>query len=339
MDLALGLWMIRLLCITDPLTHPPFDTTVDLYRLFPEDSRFQLCHLQVDRLGDGHFFPVTPVPRPLDYQAFRALGAAPVESAGFADFDLVFSRADLPHPPGYMKTLARHENTVQFIGGRPSGLIECGGRGFYRAIASRFMPEGTVTRDVAEAVEFVRAHGRVVAKRNRSYGGKGLSRIWQEKGSWWLEWASGEKSGPDALEVILAQLFASDPDPFEFVRYLESVVAGDKRVLVVEGELYGAFLRLAADGGWINNQTAGGSVHPATITPAEEAIVRATWQTYHDRGVDLLGYDFLVDDSGEPILSEINASSNIGGYGMVEQTSGVPVYSRLLDWIHGLVGR
>lgn len=53
----------------------------------------------------------------------------------------------------------------------------------------------------------------------------------------------------------------------------------------------------------------------------------------------MLGYDFLVDDSGEPILSEINASSNVHGYGVVEQTSGVPVYPRLLDWIHRLVRR
>lgn len=55
--------------------------------------------------------------------------------------------------------------------------------------------------------------------------------------------------------------------------------------------------------------------------------------------MDLLGYDFLVDDTGLPMLSEINASSNIGGYGVVEQTTGVPVYPRLLDWIHGLVRR
>jgi len=339
MNLALCLWMIRLLCITDPLTHPPFDTTVDLYRLFPADPRFQLFHLHVEQLGDGESFPVTPVPRPLDYQEFRALGAAQAEPARFTDFDLAFSRADRPFPPGYMETLARHEDIVQFVGGRPSGLIECGGRGFYRSIASRFMPAGTVTRDVAEAADFVRTHRRVVAKRNRSYGGKGLARIWEEEGRWWIEWASGERRVHGQLEAVLEELFASDPDPFEFVRYLDSVVAGDKRVLVVEGELYGAFLRLAAGGGWINNQTSGGSVHPATITPREEAIVRATWQAYQDRGVELLGYDFLVDDTGQPMLSEINASSNIGGYGVVEQTTGVPVYPRLLDWIHGLVRR
>ncbi len=331
--------MIRLVCITDPLTHPPFDTTVDLYRLFPADPRFQLFHLQVERLGDGSSFPVTPVPRPLDYQEFRALGAAPAAPARFTDFDLAFSRADRPHPPGYLEILARHEDEVQFVGGRPSALIQCGDRGFYRSIASHFMPEGTMTRDLTGAAEFVRTHGRVVAKRNRSYGGKGLVRIWEAEGSWWMEWANGERSVHRQLETILEEVFASDPDPFELVRYLESVGAGDKRVLVVEGELYGAYLRLAADGGWINNQTSGGTVHPATITPREEAIVRATWQVYHDRGVDLLGYDFLVDDAGQPMLSEINASSNIGGYGVVEQTSGVPVYPRLLDWIHRLAGR
>ena len=91
-----------------------------LYRRFPEDLRFQLCHLQADRLGDGRSFPVSPVPGPLDYQEFLALGEAPVVPGRFADFDLVFSRADRPHPPGFMETLARYEDEVRFVV-RPSG--------------------------------------------------------------------------------------------------------------------------------------------------------------------------------------------------------------------------
>lgn len=327
--------MIRLLCITDPLTHPPFDATVELYRHFPLDPRFRLCHLQAERLGDGVSFPVTPVPRPLDYQEFLALGAAPVERAGLADFDLVFCRTDKPYLPGYLETLVRYEDAVRFVQ-RPSGVRDCDTRDFYRSVASRFMPAGIVTREVAEAGDFVRTQGRVVAKRNRTYGGRGVARIWQELGRWWIEPASGVPEAHDALETILEQLFGTGPEPYEFVRYLDNVVAGDKRVVVVEGEIYGGYLRLAAEGGWINNRTAGGSVHRATVTPTEEAVVGATWRAYHDRGLDLLGYDFLLDDAGQPTLSEINAG-NVAGFGVLEVTDGAGVYHRLLDWIAGLV--
>ena len=200
------------------------------------------------------------------------------------------------------------------------------------------MPPGIVTRDVAEAGDFARTHGRVVAERNRSYGGRGVARIWRELGRWWIEPVGGMPEAHDALEAILERLFAADPDPYEFVRYLDNVGAGDKRVLVVEGEVYGAILRRAPVGGWANNLHAGATVHRATVTPIEEAVVAATWRSYHDRGLDLLGYDFLVDDNGEPTLSEINAG-NVGGYGALEETDGVPVYARLLDWIAALVGQ
>jgi hypothetical protein len=91
---------------------------------------------------------------------------------------------------------------------------------------------------------------------------------------------------------------------------------------------------MATDGSWINNLTEERGVALAgTVTPAEAAVIEATCWTYHERGLYALGYDFLVGDSGEWILSEINASGNIGGYGFLERTSGRPVFPRLLDWL------
>ncbi len=194
------------------------------------------------------------------------------------------------------------------------------------------MPPGILTRSIDQAEQFIQAQGKVAAKKNRSYGGKGVTRIWSEGTRWCMEGVEEQREERSSLSEILSSLFASDTDPFEFVRYLANVSMGDKRVLVVEGDIYGAVLRVAPNGGWINNLTAGGIPHPATVTAGEEEIIQATCLRYHELGLYALGYDFLVGDTGEWILSEIN-SGNTGGYGSIERLSGRPVFSRFLDWL------
>lgn len=322
---------MKMLCITDPLTHPPTDTTVALYNCLAVDPRFDFFHLEAGRVGDGTGLSVTRVPRALAYEEFLALAQWPVERAEFGDFDLTYSRADRPYPPGYLDALVRHEDETRFVA-RPSSIRDQADRGFCRRVAERHMPPGILTRSIDQAEQFIQAQGKVVAKKNQSYGGKGVTRIWSEGTRWCMEGVAEQREERSSLGEILLPLFASDTDPFEFVRYLENVSMGDKRVLVVEGDIYGAVLRVAPNGGWINNITSGAIPHPATVTAREEEIIQATCSRYHELGLYALGYDFLVGDTGEWILSEIN-SGNTGGYGSIERLSGRPVFSRFLDWL------
>lgn len=323
---------MRLLCITDPLTHPPYDTTVELYNRLAGDPRFELYHLEVSRVDGQEEIPVSRIPAPLSFEEFRSLSSLPTEPARYSGFDLVYSRADKPYPPTFLPGLIRQEPHARFVA-RPSSVLECDVRTFYRSHASRFLPPGLVTRSLSEAAAFIRATGATVVKRNRSYGGKGVWRIWRQGEEWRIQQGAGDPTGARELESLLGPLIASDPEPWEFVKYLSNVAAGDKRVLVVDGEIYGAYLRMAIDGSWINNLTTGGVALAATLTAAERAVVEATCGNYHERGLYTLGYDFLVGDSGQWMLSEINASGNIGGYGFLERTSGQPVFPRLLDWL------
>lgn len=329
---------VKLLCITDPLTHPSTDTTPEVYNRLAVDPRFDLFHLDAHGVGREPEVPVSRITGPLTYPEFRAISNRPVEGARFGDFDLVWSRTDKPFPSGFLDGLIRHEQNTRFVA-RPSSQLECDHRGFYRARASQFMPPGIVTRRIDEAAGFIRSTGTAVAKRNRSYGGKGVSRIWCQGARWRIQTGAGMTSEYDTLEEVLEALFATDSEPYEFVQYQKNVSAGDKRVLVVEGEIYGAFLRVATDGGWVNNITSGGTALAATVTPGEAEAVRATCAMYHERGIYTLGYDFLLGDSGAWMLSEINAGPNIGGYHWLERTSGVPVFPRLFDWLMNLASR
>ncbi len=53
---------------------------------------------------------------------------------------------------------------------------------------------------------------------------------------------------------------------------------------------------------------------------------------YQALGLFTLGYDFLMNGDGTWLLSEINAG-NIGGYWILEELSGEPVYERLIAWL------
>lgn len=329
---------VKLLCITDPLTHLPTDTTVELYNRLAVDSRFELYHAEAARVGLQESVPVARISSALTLAEFRDLAARATEPARFRDFDLVWSRADKPFPPGYLDALIHHEEESRFVA-RPSAMRACDHRAWARAHAGRFMPPGLVTRDPTVATPFLEAYDTVVAKRNRSYGGKGVARIGRQPNGWWIQHGTARPAYHDAPAPLLRGLFEADPEPYEFVRYLPNVTAGDKRVLVVEGDIYGAMLRMGAEGSWINNLTAGGRAFAATVTPGEADIVAATCGAYHEHGIYTLGYDFLLGDDGAWILSEINAGPNVAGYGEVERTSGVPVYARLLDWIAAFAAR
>ena len=323
---------MRLLCICDPLTKTPRDTTVELYNRLAADRRFVLYHLEASQVGLSDEIPVLRVAAPLAFQEFRSLASHPTERARYTDFDLVYSRTDKPFPSGYLPGLIRLEERVRFVA-RPSSVLECDQRTFYRDRASPFLPAGLVTRDVEEASRFIRATGTVVAKQNRSYGGKAVWRIRPVGNSWSRDNGNGIVDAHDRVEPLVERLLASDPEPFEFVRFLPNVGAGDKRVIVVDGEILGAVLRKARDGSWINNLTRGGTAEAAQVTEAERATVAATCGSYHERGLFVIGYDFLLDEGGGWVLSEVNPGGNIGSCVELEATSGKPVLKRLLDWL------
>jgi glutathione synthase/RimK-type ligase-like ATP-grasp enzyme len=110
------------------------------------------------------------------------------------------------------------------------------------------------------------------------------------------------------------------------------VVEGDRRIIVVDGEIYGAYLRVSPEGHWIQNVSYGAGCELMPVEARDREIVAATCQPYLDAGIHVLGYDLLQDDKGEWIISEINAG-NIGGLFRIEYL-GVPgVTDRFVNWL------
>lgn len=322
---------MKLACITDPSTHPEFDTTVELYRRFATDPRIELTHISNASVLEHRFRGVL-VRKALSYEEFLTLERASVRFVDLTDFDLVFCRSDKPLGDDYYERLAEFENQVRFVNS-PSALREVSKRHFIEPFAKEFLPEFISTRSSAEAAAFLTKHKKIVFKSLDSYGGKGIWRATLEDGSVMVEHSGGEVTiFSDATEAARFVL-GKNTGEMQLVRYLKNVNAGDKRVLVVGEKILGGYVRKGQGDGWINNITAGAKAEKAEVTESEQNVIQRTVGEFIKRGVHTLGYDFLMDDNGQWILSEVNAG-NIGGYNRLEQLTGQPVIGELIKWLY-----
>lgn len=327
---------MNLLCLTTPITHPEFDTTVELYNRLASDSRIRLFHGPATSVTSTLITPqprlkVAPIEAPLTYAQFLALDEYARQDMLLADIDLVYCRTDQPYPVGYLEALTSWEGNILFVN-RPSSLQETKPKAFCSQMASDFLPPHVMTRKIAEACDFLAKWGTIVCKENLSYGGKGVYRVFKEDKQFACQFATAKPVLYPSPQQLFQDLFSNTSEPYQLVRYLPLVTAGDKRVLVVGEEVYGAYLRKSATGEWIQNITAGGKAEKATLTEKEEQIIATTLPEYLQRGVHTLGYDFLMNDDETWVLSEINAG-NIGGYGRLSQVTGIDYYPRLIDWL------
>lgn len=335
---------IKLLVITQPETHPEFDTTVELYRRLASHPKIDLFHISPENLiasfkTNTTLIKVAKVSLPLSYKQFLDLNNQLCDNLEITDFDLIFDRTDKPFPEEHLSTLARIEKlictrsgkTIQFVNS-PSAILNLYGRNGVDSITHKFMPDNIITSSAKEATDFLAKHKSIVAKKNISYGGKGIYKISQQDGKFYLEDSKNDSKEFRSVTDLFNKLFESDSDPFQLVRFLRNIGEGDKRVLVVDGQIYGAYIRKSGTGHWVHNITAGGKGILAQISDREIDTVNSTVQNFSAQGIYTLGYDFLMDDDGDWILSEINFG-NIGGYNRLEELSGKPIFAQLITWL------
>ena len=114
------------------------------------------------------------------------------------------------------------------------------------------------------------------------------------------------------------------------MKYLKNVKQGDKRIVVVNGEILGASLRLPAENSWLCNVAMGGSSNVAQVEKEEEEIIQLINPTLSDKGIVMYGVDTLVSDDGKRVLSEINTTS-IGGLPQIAAMNNLPLVEQAID--------
>src|SRR6201999_880495 len=96
-------------------------------------------------------------------------------------------------------------------------------------------------------------------------------------------------------------------EPVIVQRYVPEVRKGDKRIILVDGEVAGAINRVPAAGEARSNMHVGGRPEATTLTAREQEICKALAPELKRRGLIFTGIDVIGD-----YLTEINVTSPTG---------------------------
>ena len=325
---------MKLLSICDPTKYQsqPLDVPA-FYQQVARDPRVEFYHVPTPQVFTGRRSEIQTAiaSGELTYNEFVALGDSARHWIDLQEIDVVFCRTLKPFPAGYLDRLSQWEKWTRFVN-CPSNKKEQMKLDFLLDVAGDYMPESIATADWRQALTFFEQFQTIVAKQGNSCGGRGVFKIWYRDGAFEVDnILVGTRTFANFADVM-TYLQAGGSEPIQFCRYLHRTHAGDKRVVVVDGQIYGSYLRRSKSGHWVNNVSSDGECTLADITDAEIEAIENTVGRYRELGLHTLGYDFLLDNDGTWRISEINAG-NIGGFARLELLTGEPVMDRLIDWL------
>lgn len=334
----------KILILTDHKNHTPEDS---IYPMAVKLSRHQMCdhvdvaryqliikflltiHSRFNKANEDFFFNFTTT---------KVCVAKVTEKFGqdrnellkqdrkmdINSYDIIFLRLPRPTSVEFFYFLTKNFPEERIIN-RPSGILNCGSKKFLLNFPYQ-CPEMMLCKTIGDVLKFQKQVGTLVLKPFEGSGGKGIIKADND----WV-WIDGYKkiAFNDYMPTLKENL---QHEPYLAMKYLRNVYQGDKRVVVVNGEIIGASLRRPPKDSWICNASQGATSHKTAPTEDEIAICKAISPTLLEKGIVLYGFDTLVGDDGKRILSEINASC-VNGLVQGQATSGVPIIQRAVDGI------
>ncbi|MCY7339787.1 MAG: glutathione synthase [Sphingomonas bacterium] len=209
------------------------------------------------------------------------------------EVDVVLMRQDPPFDIGYITATYLLERIAgeTLVVNDPRSVRDAPEKLFVLDFA-RFMPPTLITRSLAELKAFHSRHGEIVIKPLHGNAGAAVFRI-----------------GRDGQNLAaLAELFGAVwREPYIAQAFLSAVAEGDKRIVLVDGEIAGAINRKPGAGEIRSNLAAGGSAHPTELTAREREICAALGPELKARGLLFVGIDVIGG-----MLTEINVTSPTG---------------------------
>ena len=229
-------------------------------------------------------------------------------------FQVVWMRRDPPVDDGYVFAaglLAQAERQGVRVVNRPASLLIWN----EKLSALQFSPcmaPTIVAADCASLLAFIHQHGDVVLKPLEGKGGQGVVR------------ASSAMAG---LKALLELVTAQQQRPVLVQAFLPDVAAGDKRILLVDGEPVGAINRRPQRGEFRSNLAMGGTPEACDLSARDHAICRTLAEPLRRAGLVFVGIDVIG-----PWLSEINVTSPTG-LRELEWLGGVPAADVVMERI------
>lgn len=325
----------KVLVLTDHTNHSAENS---LYALLQSMRKHPRC-AQIDvatraNISNDGFFKnfvskdlvVSEVDESFEFSADGKAFQNNLRSVNVKDYDAVWLRMPPPLSKSFLIFLKHKFPNLVFIND-PDGIYQTGSKAFLENFPTCCAPM-KICKSVEDIIDFKNKFP-IVLKPFRDYGGKGIVRIDGNQ-----VWDGKTELTFDKFVKRLSTAQKEENFKIEYlgVKFLKNVSQGDKRIVVVDGKIMGASLRLPPKDSWICNVAMGGTSNPSEVDEAEIEIIKTINPLLSELGIVMYGVDTLVGDDGKRILSEINTTS-IGGLPQIAKLSGQPLVEEAIDLI------
>lgn len=224
--------------------------------------------------------------------------AGPAEWRRLAEMDVIMDRKDPPvdaqyqHDTLVLELTARHAlpgRRPPLLVNPPQALRDCNEK-LYAMQFPQCIPPTLVSRDSDRLIAFAREHGEVVLKPLDGMGGRGIFRV---------------RADDTNIHSMLETLLGTRGRFVMAQKFIPAISAGDKRILLVDGEpVPYALARIPREGEFRGNLAAGGRGEGVPLSERDRWIVAQVAPDIRRRGLLFVGLDVIGD-----WLTEINVTS------------------------------
>lgn len=316
---------MRLLFVMDPIeTVHPFKDSTFMMMLEADRRGWECSYCHIDELSVLHGRPHASA-RPIRVWRPEKLGDAfhdigRTEPVYLDEVDAVFMRKDPPFDRAFLFSTYILDLAVgkALVVNDPVGL-RLANEKMYALRFPGVIPPTTVSNDAQHLRAFLGSMGgEMILKPWDMAGGGGIFHV---------------HAADRNLKSLLEMTTHFGEEYVIAQRYLPEVRQGDKRILLVDGEPVGAFLRVPAEDDHRSNMHVGGSVSACEITARDLEICDVLRPALKRDGLLFVGIDVIGG-----FLTEVNVTSPTG-IQEVLRLSGVAVEGLLMDTVAARISR
>ncbi|MEI9903253.1 MAG: glutathione synthase [Asticcacaulis sp.] len=210
-----------------------------------------------------------------------------------SDIDVVLMRQDPPFDIAYITATylleAIHPKTL--VVNDPKSVRDAP----EKLLATRFeglQPPTLISSDFEALDDFFHRHGDCILKPLHGAAGNGIIKL---------------KAGDRNLDSLVELFGNISKEPVILQKFIPAVSQGDKRIILIDGEIVGGLNRVPEDGAVRSNLRVGGRAERLELTKRDREICAAIAPTLKEKGLMFVGIDVIGD-----YLTEINVTSPTG---------------------------
>ena len=283
---------MKFLFLMDPLEGIIYEKdTTFLFMLGAHARGHEIYYLPKDGIslveGKLYFHVLKVIPQAIAHMPFKEEYTVRLSQD---DIHAVFVRPDPPVDEQYITNtwLLDHLPKKIAVINNPSGIRTVNEK-IWASQFKSITPPTIISANQGDLLSFINKYKNIIAKPTNAFGGTSVFHI---------------QKGNTNTKVVLETLTQRYSKAIIVQKYIPESKNGDKRILLLNGNILGALLRVHKNGEHRNNFFAGGKPKVATINTRDKKIIAILKPHLQKLGLCFVGIDILGD-----YLIEVNVTS------------------------------